>query len=166
MSFAHHLLNAIHSNAYFLMPFKKFLLCSRNVFILHHKIIEKCSESRTLFLGDCPILPRSLSWNCHGKSPGHWGGCGISQNTCSWKPEFSLLSQKQRNQKQREGYVLPSRFVFRWLKSSIACVRNCYGLLSFHHAPGGTFEERTDKHLSRVSDTRHKVNILGFHWCL
>jgi hypothetical protein len=49
------------------------------------------------------------------------------------------------------------------LKSSIACVRNCYGLLSIHHASGGTFEERIDEHLSRVSDTRHKVNILGFH---
>jgi hypothetical protein len=42
-------------------------------------------------------------------------------------------------------------------------VCNRYGLLSIHHASGGTFEERTDEHLSRVSDTRHKVNILGFH---
>jgi len=32
-----------------------------------------------------------------------------------------------------------------------------------HRASGGTLEERTDEHLSRVSDTRHKVNILGFH---
>jgi len=102
--------------------------------------------------------------HCHGKSPGHLGGCGISQNGY-WKPELSLLSQKQRNRKQREGYVPLSRFVFRLLKSSIACVRNRYGLLSIHHASasGGTFEERTDKHLSRVSVTRHKVNILGFH---
>ena len=100
--------------------------------------------------------------HCHGKSPGHLGGCGISQNAY-WKPELSLLSQKQRNRKQREGYVPPSRVVFRWLKSSIACVRNRYGLLSIHHASGGTLEERTDEHLSRVSDTRHKVIILGFH---
>ncbi len=46
------------------------------------------------------------------------------------------------------------------MKFSIACVRNRYGLLSVQHASGGTFEERTDKHLSRVSDTRHKVNKL------
>ncbi len=38
------------------------------------------------------------------------------------------------------GYVPPSRFVFRLLKSSIACVRNCYGLLSIHHASGDTVE--------------------------
>ncbi len=94
--------------------------------------------------------------HCHGKSPGHLGGCGISQNAY-WKPELSLLSKKQRNQKQREGYVPPSQFIFQLLKSSIACV------LSIHHAFGGTFEERTDEHLSRVSDMRHKVNILGFH---
>jgi len=80
--------------------------------------------------------------HCHGKSPGHLGGCGISQNAF-WKPELSLLSRKQRNRKQREGYVPPSRFVFRLLKSSKACVRNCYGLLSIHHASGCMFEERT-----------------------
>ncbi len=57
--------------------------------------------------------------HCHEKSPGRLGGCGISQNAY-WKPELSLLSQKQRNQKQWEGYVPPSRFVFRLLKSSIA----------------------------------------------
>ncbi len=50
------------------MPFEKFFLCSRNVFILggSHtstiKIRKKCSESRTLFWGDCPRLPRLLSW--------------------------------------------------------------------------------------------------------
>jgi hypothetical protein len=145
------------------MPFEKFFLFSRNVFILgcsHTSTtkIRKYFESRALFWGDRPRFPRSLSW----KSPGHLGGCGISQNAY-WKPELSLLSQKQRNRKQREGYVPPSRVVFRWLKSSIACVCNRYGLLSIHHASGGTFEERTDKHLSRISDTRHKVNILGFH---
>ncbi len=49
------------------MPFEKFFLCNRNVFILgcsHISTtkIQKCSESRTLFQGDCPRLPRSLSW--------------------------------------------------------------------------------------------------------
>jgi hypothetical protein len=146
------------------MSFEKFCLYSRNVFILgssHTSTtkIRKLFRIKKHCLGE--IAPDSQD-HCHGKSPGHLGGCGISQNAY-WKPELSLLSQKKRNRKQREGYVPPSRFVFRWLKSSIACVCNCYGLLSIHHASGGTFEERTDEHLSRVSVTRHKVNIPCFH---
>jgi len=48
-----------------------------------------CSESRTPFRGE------DSQDHCHGKSPGHLGGCVISQNAY-WKPELSLLSQKQR----------------------------------------------------------------------
>jgi len=146
------------------MPFEKFFLCSRNVFnswLLphkHHKNLKNVPNQGYCF-GEIALDSQD---HCHGKSPGHLGGCGINQNAY-WKPELSLLYQKQRNRKQREGYVPPSRFIFRLLKSSIACVRNSYGLLSIHHASGGTFEERTDKNLSWVSDTRHKVNILGFH---
>ncbi len=110
------------------MPFEKFFLCWRNIFILSRSHtsttkIKKKSESRTLFRGDCPRFPRSLSWKKSRAFRRVW--------------HKSLLSQKQRNRKQQEGYVPPSRFVFRLLKSSIACVRNCYGLLSIHHASGG-----------------------------
>ncbi len=87
--------------------------------------------------------------HCHGKSPGRWGRRGISQNAC-WKPEPSLLSQKQRDQRQREGYVPPSQFVFWWLKSSIACVHNLYGLLSIHHA-----------YQSWISDMRYGTSLGG-----
>jgi hypothetical protein len=49
------------------MPFEKFCLCSRNVLFLAAPTqvpqkFEKCSESRTLFWGDRPRFPRSLSW--------------------------------------------------------------------------------------------------------
>jgi hypothetical protein len=146
------------------MPFEKFFLCSRNVFILGSShtsptINSKNDPNQGHCIGEIVLDSQD---HCHGRSPGHLGGCGIRQNAYL-KPELSLFSQKQRNRKQREGYVPPSRFVFRLLKSSIACVCNRYGLLSIHHASGGTFEERTDEHLSQVSDTRHKVNILGYH---
>jgi len=58
--------------------------------------------------GRLPYIPKIIVME---KNPGHLGGCGISQNAY-WKPEPSLLSLKQRNQKQQEGYVRPSRFVF------------------------------------------------------
>jgi len=95
---------------------------------------KKCSKSRTLVWGDRPRFPRSLSWKKSRAFRRVWH-----------KPEriletraFFAFPEKQRNRKQQEGYVPPSRFVFRLLKSSIACVHNRYGLLSIHHESGGT----------------------------
>jgi len=73
---------------------------------------------------------------------------------------FAFPETKESKTKRSLCSSLTTR---RLLKSSIACVHNRYGLLGIHHASGGTFEERTYEHLSRISDTRHKVNILGFH---
>ena len=123
---------------------------------------EECSESRTLFWGDSPrIVPRSLSWKKSSALRGMWHKQG-----CMLETRAFFAFPEKRTQKQREGYVPPSQFVYRWLKSSTTCICNCHGLLSIYHSSGGPFEERLDKHLSRVSDTRHKVNILGNPWYL
>jgi hypothetical protein len=117
-----------------------------------------CSESRTQFRGDRPRFPRSLSWK---KSRAFRRVWHKPKRILEARAFFAFLETKEL---KTTGRLCSSpQFVFRLLKSAIACVRNRYGLLSIHHASGGMFEERTDKHLSRVSVTRHKVNIPCFH---
>jgi hypothetical protein len=104
----------------------------------HHKISKNVPNQ-----GHC-VAEIALDYqdHCHGKSPGHLGGCGISQNA-RLKPELSLLSQKQRNRKQRKGYVPPSRFVFRLWKSiriSIVEVFNSMRMQSPLFRLGGQIE--------------------------
>ena len=145
------------------MPFEKFFLCSRNVFILgcsHTSTtkIRKCFESRALFWGDRPRFPRSLSWKTSRALRRVWH-----------KPEHILEARAffafpEMKESKTTGRLCSSLTIrISMVEVSIACVRNRCGLLSIHHASGGMFEERTDKHLSRVSVTRHKVNIPCFH---
>ena len=120
---------------------------------------EKCSKSRTLFQGDCPRLPRSLSWKKSRALRRVWH-----------KPERMLEARaffvfpETKESKTTEGYVPPSRFVFRLLKSSIACVCNRYGLLSIHHASGGT-ESRSYPYgcvdLSDIPDRNLTLDIVN-----
>jgi len=81
---------------------------------------EDFSESRTLFPGDRPrLVPRSLSWK---KSSALWR---------VWhKPERMLEASflcisRNKGIKNNGKVVPPSQFIYRWSKSSIACLCNC-----------------------------------------
>ncbi len=77
---------------------------------------------------------------------------------CKWhKPErivvasahFANIETKELNTTGRLCYSLT--ICSQWLKSSTAFLCSCHRPQSIHHASGGTFVERTEKHLSLVT---------------
>ena len=60
---------------------------------------------------------------------------------------YPFASAKHFHANNAEGEALNKS-----MQISSPNIRNRYGLLSIHHVSGGTFEERTDEHLSRVSE--------------
>ncbi len=120
----------------------------------HNRNSKKCSKSSALNCGDHSKFPRFSSWK---KSKVLRRGWHKPERILEASALYAFLETKESKTMGK----LCSSFTMCVLIVEVFKVRNHHSLPSIHHASGGMFEERTDKHLSLVSDTRSKVNILG-----